>query len=82
VTNREDEPTLAHLHNDPNLKGWVCWRGLSGTYYARRATMPRNTGYDVKGEDPLDLRDMIIKWTWAHEGEDESAGWAQDEETA
>jgi hypothetical protein len=25
---------------------------------------------------------MIIKWTWAHEGEDESAGWAQDEETA
>jgi hypothetical protein len=32
---------------------------VSGLYYARRCTRPRNHSADVQGEDPLDLRDMI-----------------------
>jgi hypothetical protein len=34
---------------------WKCERGISGLYYAERAT----TGTRVTGEDPLDLRDQI-----------------------
>jgi hypothetical protein len=67
------EPTLADVQHEFRAD-WVCWRGLSGICYARCASARRNSGYDVKGEDPLDLRDMIIKWTWTHEGRDESAG--------
>lgn len=41
--------------------GWVCWRGASAMVYARRAKRPRNSGYDAKGEDAMDLRDQIIR---------------------
>jgi hypothetical protein len=40
----------------------MSWRGTSGLYYARRCIGPRNHSFDVKGEDPLDLRDMIRGW--------------------
>jgi hypothetical protein len=30
-------------------------------FYTRGAERPVNTGYDVKGEDPMDLRDQIIR---------------------
>jgi len=54
-----DEPTLASIQRE--FPGWVCWRGISGAVYARRSDRLRNSGYGVKGEDPRDLRDMIIR---------------------
>jgi hypothetical protein len=56
----DGEPTLADVQRE--FPGWECWRGTSGLYYARRCTRPRNHSYDVQGEDPLDLRDMIRGW--------------------
>ena len=39
--------------------GWHVWRGVSGLYYARR---PRTSPPAVvSGEDPVDLRDEIIR---------------------
>ena len=51
------EPTLDDVRRE---FGWDCWRDTSGLYYAR---MP---GADdiAEGEDPLDLRDMIIAAKW------------------
>jgi hypothetical protein len=57
----DGEPTLADVQRE--FPGWECWRGTSGLYYARCGTRPRNRGFDVQGEDPLDLRDMIRGWT-------------------
>ena len=65
-----DEPTLSDVQRE--FPRWECWRGPSGLYYARRAGRPRRHSANVTGEDPLDLRDMIIKWIWTHE--DDSAG--------
>ena len=59
MTSPTPEPTLASIQHE--FPGWVCWRGVSGMVYARRAERPRNSGYDVKGEDPMDLRDQIIR---------------------
>jgi hypothetical protein len=59
VTSPTPEPTLASIHGE--FPGWVCWRGASAMVYARRAKRPRNSGYDAKGEDAMDLRDQIIR---------------------
>jgi hypothetical protein len=54
-----DEPTLTDVERE--FPGWECWRGMSGLYYARAAGRPRRHKADVQGEDPLDLRDQIIR---------------------
>jgi hypothetical protein len=56
-----DEPTLAEVQAE--FSSWTCWRGTSGLYYAR---MPGKTDGtpDAIGEDPPDLRDMIVKAKW------------------
>jgi hypothetical protein len=59
VTSPTPEPTLASIQRE--IPRWVCWRGISGMFYTRGAERPVNTGYDVKGEDPMDLRDQIIR---------------------
>jgi hypothetical protein len=53
------EPTLADVQAE--FPAWVCWRAVSGLYYARRAEIHPNSGYQAKGEDPRDLRDEIIR---------------------
>jgi hypothetical protein len=49
------EPTLADVISE--LPDWVCWRGLSGMYYAchESTSEDRDTTltYDAKGEDPI-----------------------------
>jgi hypothetical protein len=55
----EDEPTLADVQRD--YPGWECWRGVSGLYYARRPGRPRRHKAEAVGEDPGDLRDMIVR---------------------
>jgi hypothetical protein len=55
---RDIEPTLADVQRE---FGWECWRGVSGLYYARRPGRPRRHKADAVGEDPLDLRHMIIR---------------------
>jgi hypothetical protein len=57
-TGPDAEPTLADVERE---SGWECWRGVSGLYYARRPGQPRRHKADAVGEDPLDLRDMIIR---------------------
>jgi hypothetical protein len=52
-------PTLADVQRE--YPGWECWRGVSGLYYARRPGRPRRHKADAMGEDPSDLRDMIIR---------------------
>lgn len=59
MTSPTPEPTLVSIQHE--FPGWVWWRGVSGLVYARRSERPRNSGYDVKGEDPMDLRDEIIR---------------------
>jgi hypothetical protein len=70
------EPTLADVQAE--FPDWVSWRGNSGMYYARHKSTSedRDTTLtcDAKGEDPMDLRDMIIKWIRTHEDGDKSAG--------
>jgi hypothetical protein len=63
VTSSEpDEPTLAEVAAE--YPHWVCGQEISGMYYADRPA----TGQQVKGEDPLDLRDQIkaaeARHTW------------------
>lgn len=57
----DGEPNLADVQRE--FPGWECWRGTSGLYYAWHHATPGNRGFDVQGEDPLDLRDMIRGWT-------------------
>lgn len=57
MTSPTPEPTLASVQRE--FPQWACWRGISGMVYARRSERPRNSGYDVKGEDLMDLRDQI-----------------------
>ena len=56
------EPTLAEVA--AQYPHWVCRQEISGMYYADRPA----TGQQVKGEDPLDLRDQIkaaeARHTW------------------
>jgi hypothetical protein len=47
------EPTLADLQ--AQYPAWRCARGISGLYYA----LQTDTGIQVTGEDPLDLRDQL-----------------------
>lgn len=51
------EPTLQDVQAE--FAGWRCWRDTSGLYYARRTGAPPQAAAEVKGEDPLDLRDQI-----------------------
>jgi hypothetical protein len=51
------EPTLADVQRE--YSGWQCWRAVSGLYYARPAGAEVGDPANVKGEDPLDLRDQI-----------------------
>lgn len=55
----DGEPTLADVQRE--FPGWECWRGTSGLYYARMPGRPRRQKADAVGEDPRDLRDMIIR---------------------
>lgn len=51
----EVEPTLEDVAAE--FPRWRCWLGVNGLYYAR---LPRTSPpVDVRGEDPMDLRDMI-----------------------
>lgn len=54
------EPTLDDVRHE---FGWECWRDTSGLYYARRPSRS-DMGVDAQGEDPRDLRDMIIRAKW------------------
>ena len=54
-----DEPTLADVQSQ--YPSWRCWRATSGLYYARPATAGSGDPATVKGEDPLDLRDQILR---------------------
>jgi hypothetical protein len=56
------EPTLDDIRRE--FTEWEAWRGVSGLYYARPDGHPRA---QACGEDPLDLRDQIIKWVWMHQ---------------
>jgi hypothetical protein len=47
------EPTLAEVQ--AQFPAWRCARGTNRLYYATCTT----TGIQVRGEDPLDLRDQI-----------------------
>jgi hypothetical protein len=69
VTSLTPEPTLASIQRE--FPRWVCWRAASGLVHARRTDKPSSSGYDVKGEDPMDLRDEIIR----------ADGHAQDEQS-
>lgn len=56
------EPTLAEVQAE--FPGWECFRDTSGLYYAQ--TTYRAGGALVRGDDPLDLRDQIIRWKRLH----------------
>ena len=58
-TGHDGEPTLASVQSEFPL--WSCWRGTSGLYYGRRPSEPPANNYYVRGEDPMDLRDEIIR---------------------
>lgn len=45
----------------PEFPFWSCWRGTSGLNYGRRKSEPSEDSYYVRGEDPVDLRDQIIR---------------------
>jgi hypothetical protein len=59
VADPDIEPTLADVQRE--FSGWVCWKAVNGLFYARRSTRPYNSGFDVKGEDPFDLRNAIVR---------------------
>jgi len=48
-----DDPTLEDIQAE--FQGWYCYRDISGLYCATRGTVT------VRGEDPMDLRDQIIR---------------------
>jgi hypothetical protein len=59
------EPSLDDIRREfPN---WEISRGVSCHCHADRNVNPRA---HAVGEDPLDLRDQIIKWKWQHPGSD------------
>ncbi len=59
MTSQADEPTLADVQRQ--FPRWRCWRAISGMYYARRANALPEHDAAIKGEDPIDLRDQIIR---------------------
>ena len=66
----DGEPTLADVQRE--FPAYECWRGASGLYYARKPGPPgqRQHRATAQGEDPRDLRDMIIR---AQSREDEAS---------
>jgi len=66
------EPTLADVQAE--FASWEAWRGSSGRYYARRAGDQLDNKTLVEGDNPLDLRDSIIRWLRLNEEEDVSPG--------
>lgn len=59
MTSPAGEPTLADVQRE--FPEWHCCRTISGLYCARRADAQPGDHTHVKGEDPLDLRDQIIR---------------------
>ena len=56
------EPTLEDVERE--WPRWHTWKGISGLVYAsRRLTSPPAV---VRGEDPMDLRDLIQMWEGNH----------------
>jgi hypothetical protein len=55
----DDEPTLADVQRE--FPQWECWRAVSGLFYARPPGTKPGSGRLVHGEDPLDLRNEIIR---------------------
>jgi hypothetical protein len=53
MTSPPAEPTLADVRTQ--YPHWACARGISGLYHATH----HDSGQQVTGEDPLDLRDQI-----------------------
>lgn len=61
------EPTLADVERE--FRGWEAWRDASGLCFARQVGRPQGQPVQVKGEDPRDLRDSIIRWMGLNEEE-------------
>jgi hypothetical protein len=58
-----DEPTPDELRRE--FPGWNVYIGTDGLYYGECADPPMT----ARGEDPMDLRDMIIREIWHQSGE-------------
>jgi hypothetical protein len=59
VTHSGGEPTLAEVQAE--YQHWKCWRRF-GRYYGRRlGSMGQDPQNWVDGEDPLDLRDQLLR---------------------
>jgi hypothetical protein len=43
---------------------WHAWKGVNGLWYA--AVVRSSPQILVRGEDPVDLRDSIIRWIRTH----------------
>lgn len=50
------EPMLTDVQHQ--YPAWTCWHA-HGWYHARRSAPPPGSQQEVRGEDPLDLRDEI-----------------------
>jgi hypothetical protein len=64
------EPTLADIRDE--FPGWGTWRDTAGLCYARLAGGASERQAQVKGEDPRDLRDSILRWIGLHEDDDQA----------
>lgn len=56
------EPTLADV--EAEFPRWHCWEGVSGLLYASRQRC--SPPVLVRGENPADLRDSIVRWLADH----------------
>ena len=64
-TGTSDEPTLADLERE--FPAWKCYRSFGWVW----ASLRDNPQVKVRGEDPVDLRDMINRWIRLHQGDAE-----------
>ena len=55
----DGEPTLADVQRE--FTDWHCWRAISGLLHARHTSAETGEPATLQGEDPLDLRDQIIR---------------------
>jgi hypothetical protein len=67
---KPDEPTLTDIRRE--FPEWEAWRGISGRYYARRASRPRAHSSHVESDNLPGLRDRIIRWIGFNEEQSES----------
>ena len=57
-----DEMTVESIERE--FPGWHAWKGVSGLWYAQvKHASPQIL---VRGEDPVDLRDSIVRWIRTH----------------